>query len=52
MHGGLWHLKQPAEPASGGVGKMDGMSSDHNDVQLRSPRTGGRGMEGGGAAGV
>ena len=42
IHGHLSHLKQPGS-ASGGVGKMDGMSSDRSDLQLRSPRTGGWG---------
>ena len=42
IHGQLSHLKQPGS-ASGGVGKMDGMSSERSDLQLRSPRTGGWG---------
>ena len=42
IHGRLSHLKQPGS-ASGGVGKMDGMSSERSDLQLRSPRTGGWG---------
>ena len=42
IHGHLSHLKQPG-PVSGGVGRMDGMSSERSDLQLRSPRTGGRG---------
>ena len=40
IHGRLSHLKQPGS-ASGGVGKMGGMSSELSDLQLRSPRTGG-----------
>ena len=42
IHGQLSHLKQPGS-ASGGEGKMDGMSSERSDLQLRSPRTGGWG---------
>ena len=42
IHGCLSHLKQPGS-ASGGVGKMDGMSSERSDLQLRFPRTGGWG---------
>ena len=32
IHGHLSHLKQPGS-AYGGVGKMDGMSSDRSDLQ-------------------
>ena len=42
IHGCLMHLKQPGSAFSV-VGKMDGMSSDHSELQLRSPRTGGWG---------
>ena len=42
IHRRLSHLKQPGS-ASGGEGKMDGMSNERSDLQLRSPRTGGWG---------
>ena len=42
IHGRLSHLKQPGS-ASGGVGKMDGISIYRRDLQLQFPRTGGWG---------
>ena len=41
-HGRLSHMKQPGSAFSG-VGRMDGMSSDRSELQLRSLRTGGWG---------